>query len=73
MAITTTPLGFQKPDGTELIKSGDNVIAANAQTAEDILSPALIRLASIESAAFVGGGLLMEDPADPGFFLTGAP
>ena len=142
MAIVTTPLGLQKPDGGEAVRNGDNVIAANAQKVEDLiqadrgrlgnieataathgnritaaetattaqasqiaahstrlsatesaatsalaqasaLTPRVaavestnaaqnIRLASVESAAFVGGGLLMEDPTDPGFFLVGA-
>lgn len=35
MAIETTPLGYQKPDGNELFKQGDNVIAANAQKAQE--------------------------------------
>ena len=35
MAVETTPLGFQKPDGNEDVRNGDNVIAANAQKAED--------------------------------------
>ena len=107
MAIVTTPLGFKKPDGNELVKGGDNVIADNAQKTEDLIQAAQsgiyaaaasassaltqagaltprvaavesttaaqnIRIASVESAAFVGGGLLMEDPTDPGFFLVGA-
>lgn len=38
MAITTTPLGFKKPDGNELVKGGDNVIADNAQKSEDYIS-----------------------------------
>ena len=37
MAITTTPLGFKKPDGNELARNGDNVIADNAQTAQDLI------------------------------------
>lgn len=71
MAITTTPLGFKKPDGNESLRNGDNVIAANAQKAEDTIAAVRARLANVESAAFVGGGLLMEDPADPGFFIVG--
>jgi hypothetical protein len=35
LAVETTPLGFQKPDGNEPIRNGDNVISANAQKAED--------------------------------------
>lgn len=38
MAVVTTPLGFQKPDGNELVKDGDNVIRHNAQTAQDLIA-----------------------------------
>jgi len=86
MAIVTTPLGLQKPDGGEAVRNGDNVLAANAQKVEDLIqadrgrlgtvesttAAQNIRLAAVEAAAFVGGGLLMEDPTDPGFFLVGA-
>lgn len=49
MAIETTPLGFQKPDGNELLRNGDNVIAANAQKAEDRVQEDRGRLALIEA------------------------
>lgn len=38
MGMTTTPLGFKKPDGNELVRGGDNVIADNAQRAQDLLA-----------------------------------
>jgi len=48
MAIDITPLGFQKPDGNEAIRNGDNVIAANAQKAEDRINEDRGRLGLIE-------------------------
>jgi hypothetical protein len=48
VAVTTTPLGFQKPDGTELIRNGDNVIAANAQKDEDLHKDHRGRLSGID-------------------------
>jgi predicted RecA/RadA family phage recombinase len=49
MAIETTPLGFQKPDGTDPLNNGDNVISTNAQKAEDRIQEDRGRLAKIES------------------------
>jgi len=49
MAVTTTPLGFQKPDGNEPVSNGDNVIAANAQKAEDRIAEDRGRLGLIEA------------------------
>lgn len=70
VAVEITPLGFKKPDGGELVRGGDNVIADNAQKAQDLLGNALPRLAAVELAAFAAGDLIMiEDPADPGFFI----
>lgn len=70
MAIEITPLGFKKPDGNEPLRGGDNIIADNAQKAQDLLGPALPKIALLESAAFSAGALiLMEDPADPGFYI----
>lgn len=64
MAIETTPLGFQKPDGNEPVKQGDNVIAANAQTAEQLHAAERARLAQLEGAAgFPGTGLDLSDQA----------
>lgn len=71
MAITTTPLGFKKPDGNELARNGDNAIADNAQTSQDLISNARSRLAVVEAAAFTGSiAPLIEDPEDPGFYIT---
>lgn len=49
MAIETTPLGFKKPDGNELVNGGDNVIADNAQKAEDRHQEDRGRLSAIEA------------------------
>lgn len=80
MAVDLTPLGFKKPDGNERVRDGDNVISDNAQKADDLISEDrvtisghAVRIASIESAVGVGGGLLMEDPSDPGFYIVGGP
>lgn len=70
MAVTTTPLGFKKPDGNEPVRNGDNVIAENAQRAQDLLGDALPKLATLQAAAFASGALpLIEDPDDPGFYI----
>ena len=37
MAVEETPLGFRKPDGDEPVRGGDNVIAHNAQKAQDLI------------------------------------
>lgn len=37
MAVEITALGFKKPDGNELVKGGDNIIAHNAQTSQDLI------------------------------------
>ncbi|QSZ54495.1 pyocin knob domain-containing protein [Paenarthrobacter sp. AT5] len=47
MAIEVTPLGFQKPDGNEPVRNGDNIISANAQKAQDLLSEAQDNIASL--------------------------
>ncbi|CAH0231635.1 hypothetical protein SRABI26_02664 [Arthrobacter sp. Bi26] len=49
MAIETTALGFQKPDGNDPLRNGDNVIAANAQKAEDRHQEDRGRLSLIEA------------------------
>ncbi|MFB8368596.1 hypothetical protein ACFC25_04440 [Pseudarthrobacter sp. NPDC055928] len=54
MAITTTPLGFKKPDGQELVRGGDNVIADNAQKADDLLANIAGRLATIDTPFNIG-------------------
>jgi peptidoglycan/xylan/chitin deacetylase (PgdA/CDA1 family) len=53
MALTTTSLGLQKPDGTEMVKDGDNVIAANAQKADDLIVADRGRLTTLETAGYV--------------------
>lgn len=75
MAITTTPLGFKKPDGNELVKGGDNVIADNAQKSEEILAPALARIGLAEAAlnAGAGGPGLSADPLNPGLYYFAGP
>jgi len=54
MAITTTPLGFKKPDGNELARGGDNVIADNAQKAQDLLAGLSAQVASISTPYNIG-------------------
>lgn len=72
MAITTTPLGFQKPDGNERIRNGDNVISDNAQKSQDLIASALARLGQAEANISAGSGHgpgLSEDPANPGTYF----
>jgi hypothetical protein len=64
MAIEITPLGFKKPDGNEPARNGDNVIADNAQTAQELHAAARARLAHLEHAAgFPGDPLALSDDA----------
>jgi len=58
MAITTTPLGFQKPDGNEAVRNGDNVIAANGAKSEELHQDARGRLTVIEAKNAVQDGRL---------------
>lgn len=53
MAIETTPLGFQKPDGNELFRKGDNVIAHNAQRAQELIKELQEKSVDVH---FDGGG-----------------
>lgn len=53
MAIETTPLGFQKPDGNELVRNGDNAISANAQRAQDLFAGLMAGHVEVN---FDGGG-----------------
>lgn len=46
MAVDVTPLGFKKPDGSELVRGGDNVIADNAQKSEDLIADLRTRFPS---------------------------
>ncbi|MDQ0103688.1 hypothetical protein J2T10_003353 [Paenarthrobacter nicotinovorans] len=62
MAITTTPLGFQKPDGNEPFRQGNDVISANAQKAQDLIAADKARLALLEqSAGFPGDPVQLAD------------
>lgn len=79
MAVTTTPLGFKKPDGNELVRGGDNVIADNAQVAQDLLAAQQAQLAATQTRLGVaeaniqaGGGTgpgIVEDPLNPGTYF----
>lgn len=76
MAIEVTPLGFKKPDGQEAVRGGDNVIADNAQTAQDHIASLRSRLALAEARIGTGGGdgtgtgsTLTEDPDNPGLYF----
>lgn len=57
MAVETTPLGFQVPDGDDPIRNGDNVIAANAELSDSLLLEARANIANLLTAAGF--------PADP--------
>jgi len=75
MAIETTPLGFLRPDGNELVRNGDNAISANADVAEAVISRISGRLGQAE--VNIQGGLgdgpgILEDDLHPGtYFITG--
>ena len=76
MAVTTTPLGFKKPDGNELVRGGDNVIADNADKAEEVIAAIRGRLnvAEIKLAAGGGGGTgsgapTVADPDNEGLYF----
>jgi hypothetical protein len=63
----------------EPVRNGDNDIAFNAQKAEDLAAAheatqasLSSRLGTLEHVAFEAGAIpLIEDPADPGFYLIG--
>ncbi|SDK78759.1 hypothetical protein [Arthrobacter sp. ok362] len=72
MAIETTSLGFQVPDGVELVRNGDDVIAANAKTSETVISKISGRLGQAEvniSAGGGGGPGIIEDLFHPGTYF----
>jgi hypothetical protein len=87
VAIDVTPLDFWAPDGNERVKDGENAIAHNALKAQELIAADRadiaaqtatlaghdVRISSVESAVGVGGGLLMEEPTDPGLYIVGAP
>lgn len=58
MAITNTSLGLQKPDGNELLRDGDNVISANAQKIDDLITSDRGRMAAIEAVNTTQDGRL---------------
>lgn len=74
MAINTTPLGFKKPDGNELLRNGNDIISANAQKPQELLASTFTRLTITERNLRNSGGhgpTISEDPLDPGFYLIG--
>ena len=71
VAVEITPLGFKKPDGAELVRGGDNVIADNAQKAQELLQSALDRIGVAEANISAGTGTgpgISEDPLNPGTY-----
>ena len=55
MAVETTPLGFKKPDSTtELVKRGAQVIADNAQRAQDLIQGLSAQVASVSTPFNIG-------------------
>ena len=76
MAIEETPLGFKKPDSlTELVKRGAEMIADNAQTAQDWIAKnqAAIGIAQAKIDAGAGGVGLSADPDRPGLYYFAGP
>ena len=76
MAIEETPLGFKKPDSlTELVKRGAEMIADNAQTAQDWIAKnqASIGIAEAKIDAGAGGVGLSADPDRPGLYYFAGP
>jgi hypothetical protein len=76
VAVEVTPLGFKKPDSaTELVKRGAQVIADNAQTAEDWIekNQAAIGIAQAKIDAGAGGPGLSADPDRPGLYYFAGP
>lgn len=71
MAVQTTGLGFKKPDGNEMFKSGDEVIAHNAQKAEDLFKDTRSRVGQLEASRspVTGGFGLAPDPDHPGLYF----
>lgn len=75
MAVEITPLGFRKPDGNERVKTGDNDIAHNAQTAQELIAAnqARIGVAEAKINAGAGGPGLSEDPDNAGLYYFAGP
>jgi hypothetical protein len=64
-------LGFKKPDGNELARNGDNIIADNAQTAEDLINALRTRTPEQISADAALAGQL-QAARNPEAMFTGA-
>lgn len=75
MAVEETPLGYKKPDGNELFKQGDNVIAHNAQKNQEHIAGLQGRIGVAEAmiAAGAGGPGLSADPDNPGLYYFAGP
>lgn len=82
MAVEITPLGFKKPDGNEAVRNGDNVIADNAQKAQELIAAAQAteatlagRIGVAEAAinAGAGGPGLSADPDNAGLYFFAGP
>jgi hypothetical protein len=82
MAIETTRSGLQKPDGNELVRGGDNVIAFNAQKTQELIDAAQdqgnslagrLGVAEAKINAGAGGPGLSEDPDHPGLYYFAGP
>jgi hypothetical protein len=75
VAVTTTPLGFQKPDGGDAVRNGDNIMSANAQKAQDLHASSLTRIGLAEAAlnAGAGGPGLSADPINAGLYFFAGP
>ena len=75
MAVETTDLDFLVPDGNDPVRNGDNVIAHNAQRAQDLHKLTLERLGAAEALinAGAGGAGLSEDPLHPGLYYFAGP
>lgn len=75
MAVEETPLGYKKPDGNELAKDGENVIAHNAGKNQEHISGLQSRVGVAEAKinAGAGGPGLSEDPDNPGIYYFAGP
>jgi len=78
----TTPLGFIKPAGSDLVRQGDNAIATNAQKSDEWIQAGQakdqelagrIGVAEAKIDAGAGGVGLSEDPSSPGLYYFAGP
>lgn len=67
MAVETTPLGFKKPDNTELVKFGAYYMGLNAQRSEELLQGLSNQVASVSTPYNIG----LDVDGVP-YFATGA-